>query len=49
MLQIMIKRLAWHPAMPRNLRCAAFLTILKPPDAREVTSDGAAEMRDLNL
>jgi ABC-type uncharacterized transport system substrate-binding protein len=32
--------------MPRNLRGATFLTILEPTDAREVTCDTAAEMRE---
>src|SRR5512132_3332925 len=45
----MIKWLSWHPAMPGNMRRAAFLTILEPANAREVASDAAAEMRHLNL
>jgi hypothetical protein len=35
--------------MPWNMRRATFLTMLEPTNAREVTRDAAAEMRDLNL
>ena len=47
MLQIIIERFARHSGMTGNLRCATFFTILEPTDAREVTSDAAAEMRNL--
>jgi hypothetical protein len=43
-ITLMIKWLTRHPGMSRNFRRAAFLTILEPSDARQVTSDAAAEM-----
>jgi hypothetical protein len=45
----MIKRFSWRSGMPRNLRRATVLAILETAYAREVTSDAATEMCDVNF